>query len=105
MRIEPGGLLLHRAKRATDDNSCQLCAGVLRLVQVARQGDAIAVREGDLLMVHLVALGESLVPFLCQLHVLALHVVEIVPASLNTRRAAGLVVGVIGFSNHGEYVS
>jgi hypothetical protein len=41
---------------------------IFRPVQVCRQGDAVAVLETDLLVVDLVALGESLVPFITEWH-------------------------------------
>ena len=37
-------------------------AAILRLIQVGRQSDAVAVLERDLLMIDLVALREGLVP-------------------------------------------
>jgi hypothetical protein len=49
---------------------CQpLTRAILRYVQIARQGDAVTVLERDFLVLHLLALGEGLVPFLAQVHV------------------------------------
>ena len=69
LRIQARRLLLHRAKRATDGERRQsLAVAVLRQIQIGGQGDAVAVLEGDLPMIDLVALGEGLVPLLGKLH-------------------------------------
>jgi hypothetical protein len=62
LRVQAGGLFLHGTERAADGQRRELATGVLRLVQVASQGDAVAVLEGDLLMLNFVALGKHLVP-------------------------------------------
>ena len=54
LRVQARRLLLHRAERTADGERRQPLAGaVLRQVQVAGQGDAVAVLEGDLLMIDL----------------------------------------------------
>ena len=63
LRVKARRLFLHRTKRATDGKRRQAPVGpVLGQIQVARQGDAVAVLEGDLLMIDLLASGEGLVP-------------------------------------------
>ena len=62
--VEAGALLLHRPKGSTHGDGRQLSRGVFRRILVRRQGDAIAVDEGDFLVIHAVALGKGLVPLL-----------------------------------------
>lgn len=68
LRIQAGRLFLHRAEGATHRDRRQLAAGVLRLVQVGRQRDAVAVLERYLPVLDPVALWEHLVPVLGQRH-------------------------------------
>ena len=70
LRIQTGGLLLHRAKRAADGDGGQFAFRVLRHVHVGRQRDAVSVVEGRLAVLNLVAFGEYLVPFLRQFQLL-----------------------------------
>ena len=66
LRVQPAGLLLHRAKCAGHGNRRQLLAGadVFWHIQVACQCDAIAVFEGDFAVFHFVGFWEYLVPLL-----------------------------------------
>lgn len=62
--VEAGGLLLDRAKGAADGDGGQFAGGVLRRVEVGGERNAVAVVEGDFAVIHPVAPGEGLVPFL-----------------------------------------
>ena len=64
--VEAGCLFLDSAEGAADGDGGQLARGVLGDVEVGGKGDAVAVVEGDLRMIHLVALREHLVPLLRQ---------------------------------------
>ena len=66
--IEACSLLLHCAKGACDSYGRHLALRVFGNVDIRDQGDAVAVFESDLGMVHLVALLEGLVPLLFQFH-------------------------------------
>ena len=67
LRVQTGGLLLHRAKRAADGDGGQLAFRVLRHVDVSHQRDAVSVMEGRLAVLNLVAFGKYFVPFLRQI--------------------------------------
>ena len=67
LRVQPGGLLLYRAKRAADCDGGQLALCAPRCVQIRCQRDAVAVVKGHLSMIDLIAFGKHLVPFLCQM--------------------------------------
>ena len=61
--VETCRLLLHGAERAGDGERRQAAVACgRRQVQIACQGDAVAVGEGDLLVLDPVALGKGLVP-------------------------------------------
>ena len=66
LRIAAGHLLLHGTERAADGDGGQFACGILGNIQVGGEGDAVAVVEGNLRVVHLVALWEYLVPLLSQ---------------------------------------
>ena len=63
--IQPGGLLLHRTEGAADGNGGQFTFCILWRIQIRCQHDAVAVVEGHLSVVNLVAFRKHLVPFLC----------------------------------------
>ena len=56
--VQARGLLFYRAEGAAHGNGCQSALCVLWLVDVRRQGDAVAVVEGHFAVLHLVALGK-----------------------------------------------
>ena len=64
--IDAARLLLHGSERSGDGDGRQLALGILRRVHVGCELDTVAVVERDLLVVHLVTLGERLVPLLSQ---------------------------------------
>ena len=62
-------MLLHRAERTANRNRRQrTVAADPGKIEVGHQGDSVAVREGYLLVIELVALREGFVPVLGQLH-------------------------------------
>ena len=63
LRVEARRLLLYRAERPADGKRGKApVSAVLRQVQVTDQGDAVAVLEGDFLMVGVSAFWEGLIP-------------------------------------------
>ena len=68
LRVQAAGLLLHGTKRATQHQRRQFALCTFRHVKVAHHRDAVAVAELHLLVLHLAALREGLVPLLCHFH-------------------------------------
>ena len=66
LSVQSGGLLLYRAKGAADSDGGQLSRRAHGGIEVSGQGDTVVVVKGHLTMLHLAALGESLIPFLGQ---------------------------------------
>ena len=64
--VQPGGLLLDGPKGSAHRNSRELSLCIFRNIHIRREGDAVAVMEGNLAVVHFFAFGKCLVPFLCQ---------------------------------------
>ena len=67
LRVKAGRLLLHRAERAGNRDGCELRVfrRILRLVDIRRERDAVAVVERDFFMRDLLALREHFIPFVC----------------------------------------
>ena len=65
--IQTAGLLFHRAEGAADGNRRKLAlAAIFRNVEIADQGDPIAVLEGHLTVSDFRAFREGFVPFFDQ---------------------------------------
>ena len=58
--VQAGALLLHRAEGPADGDGRQLTVSVLGDIHIRRQGDAIAIGERHLAVIHFVALGKVL---------------------------------------------
>ena len=71
--VEAGALLLDRAKGAADRDSGQPALRRFRHVQVARQGDAVAVYEAHLAVLDRFTFREGLVPDLGQIQIFHFH--------------------------------
>ena len=71
--VQAGALLLHRAEGPADGDGRQLTVSVLGDIHIRRQGDAIAIGERHLAVIHFVALGKGLIPFLGQIQRFGLH--------------------------------
>ena len=67
LRVEARGLLLHGAERTAHGYCRELAFGILRLIEIRGERDAVAVFEGDFAVLDLVALSEGLVPGRCEL--------------------------------------
>ena len=66
--VQPAGLLLDGAEGAADGEGGKFCAAaVLGNVHVGGESDSVAVFEEHFFMLHLLAFGEDLVPFLFKL--------------------------------------
>ncbi|MDY2647719.1 MAG: hypothetical protein SOV63_02820 [Pyramidobacter porci] len=66
--VQPAGLLLDGAEGTADGEGGKLfAAAVLGNVHVGGQSDAVTVFEEDFFVLHFLAFGENLVPFLFQL--------------------------------------
>ena len=66
LRVQAGGLLLHRAERAAHRDSGKPAGVLRRLVHIRRQRDAEADAEGHIAVLHFAAFGKGLVPFFGQ---------------------------------------
>ena len=64
LRMQSRCLFLDSSEWSADGNSGQLARGILGHIEVGGKRDAVAVMERDFAVVHFVALGERLVPFL-----------------------------------------
>ena len=71
--VQAGALLLHRAEGAADRDGREPALPLLGDVEVRRQGDAVAVDKGDLLVPDLLAPREGLVPGPGELQFTAFH--------------------------------
>ena len=72
--VQAAGLFLDRTEGTGHGDRGEGAPGPLGPVEVGRQGDAVTVVEGNLLVVHLVAVGKNLVPFPGQFELLVVHV-------------------------------